>query len=234
MVKTIDRSKIYQVQTPQAFEFNKILELSQKNNKPVTDDASIYENAEEEVHVIPGERQNIKITKSEDIMSKEYIYRTGTGFDVHKFSEVQEDGFITLGGVKIAHNHSIIAHSDGDVLIHAIIDAILGACALNDIGYYFPPTDEKYKNADSSFFLKEIIILCRNEGFEIINIDATIICERPKILKHRDLIRGNLALVTGLDIRRVGVKATTTEKLGYLGRGEGIAVQAVATVREMI
>jgi 2-C-methyl-D-erythritol 4-phosphate cytidylyltransferase/2-C-methyl-D-erythritol 2,4-cyclodiphosphate synthase len=234
VVKTIERSKIFQAQTPQAFKFDKFLELARKNKIAVTDDATIYESFGEEVHTITGELSNIKITNREDIMSPEYIYRAGTGFDVHSFAKEQEHSFIVLGGVKIPHNQKIIAHSDGDVLIHAIIDAILGACALNDIGYYFPPTNEKYRDANSGFFLQEIVDLCKKEGFEIINIDATIICERPKILAYRDDIRKSLSLLMDLDIGRIGIKATTTEKLGFTGRSEGIAVQAIANVREVI
>ena len=235
IVKTLDRTEIFQVQTPQAFIYKEILELSSRNILAVTDDAAIYENFGEKIYTVIGDKKNIKITTIEDIMDRECIYRTGTGYDVHRVEATENlENFIVLGGVKIASKKAIIAHSDGDVLIHAIIDAILGACALNDIGYYFPPSDDQYKDADSGSFLKKVMNIINEHGFELINIDATIICERPKILPHRDNIRMSLAEMIGLDVRRVGVKATTTEKLGFTGRDEGIAVQAVATVRECL
>ena len=166
-------------------------------------------------------------------MTTNYIFRTGIGFDVHKVEPTENiNNVIVLGGVRIKHDKKIIAHSDGDVLIHAVMDAILGAAALNDIGYYFPPSDDKYKDADSMQLLSEVVKLVTDKNFELINIDSVIMCERPKILPHRDAMRQNLADVLGLDIDRVGVKATTTEKLGFVGRGEGIAVQAVATIKE--
>jgi len=161
------------------------------------------------------------------------IFRSGIGFDVHKVEPTTDlNNSIVLGGVRIKHNKKLIAHSDGDVLIHAVMDAILGACALNDIGYYFPPSDDKYKNANSMQLLSEVVTLVTSKNFMLINIDSVIMCERPKILPHRDKMRENLAKVLGLDISRIGVKATTTEKLGFIGRDEGIAVQAVATVKE--
>jgi 2-C-methyl-D-erythritol 2,4-cyclodiphosphate synthase len=168
-------------------------------------------------------------------MNIPYIFRTGIGFDVHKVEATDNpENFIVMGGAKIKHDKIVIAHSDGDVLIHAIMDAILGACALNDIGYYFPPTDDKFKNADSMMLLREVVKLITEKGFKLINLDSVIMCERPKILPYRDLIRENIAKVVGLDITRIGVKATTTEKLGFVGRGEGIAAQASATVMEQI
>jgi 2-C-methyl-D-erythritol 4-phosphate cytidylyltransferase/2-C-methyl-D-erythritol 2,4-cyclodiphosphate synthase len=235
VLKTIDRTKVFQVQTPQGFDYRKLLELSLKNNSLVTDDAKIFEYFAEEVFMVEGSKVNVKITTKEDIKKMESIFRSGTGYDVHRFIEALENkGHIILGGVSIEHYQNILAHSDGDVLIHALIDAILGACALNDIGYYFPPSDNKFKDYDSSLLLKYVLELIAQQGFELINIDAIIICERPKITPYRDEIRANLAKITGLDIKRVGVKATTTEKLGFIGREEGIAVQAVATVREYI
>lgn len=168
-------------------------------------------------------------------MNQSYIFRTGIGFDVHKVEDTDNpENFIVMGGAKIKHNKIVIAHSDGDVLIHAVMDAILGACAFNDIGYYFPPTDNKYKDADSMVMLREVVNLVTNKGFKLINIDSVIMCERPKILPYRDVIRENIAKVVDLDVSRIGVKATTTEKLGFVGRSEGIAVQATATVMEYI
>jgi len=166
-------------------------------------------------------------------MSERYIYRSGIGYDVHKVIPAEsEDNTILLGGVYIKHNKSVVAHSDGDVLLHAVMDAILGACALNDIGYYFPPSNDKYKDTNSGDLLKEVMSLITDKGFELINVDSVIMCESPKILPHRDSMRQNIAELVGLPIGRIGVKATTTEKLGFIGREEGIAVQAVSTVKE--
>ncbi len=152
------------------------------------------------------------------------MMRIGSGYDVHAFCEGDH---LTLGGIKIPFNKSFAAHSDGDVLIHAMVDALLGALALGDIGQHFPPNDDKWKNCDSSVFLKHVMELIKKEGYQVSNIDSTIICEQPKMQPHILAIRENLAKIMDLNVNQVSVKATTTEKLGFCGRGEGIAVESV-------
>jgi len=150
--------------------------------------------------------------------------RIGQGYDVHAFGPGDH---VVLGGVRVAHERGIVAHSDGDVAIHALCDAILGALALGDIGTHFPPTDQRWRGADSRQFLKHCAALMREHGFEFGNADVTIVCERPKIAPHAAAMRANLAADLGCTAERVSVKATTTEKLGFTGRGEGIAAMAV-------
>ena len=152
------------------------------------------------------------------------MIRVGTGYDVHAFCEGDH---LVLGGIKIPFNKAFTAHSDGDVLIHAMCDALLGALALGDIGQHFPPSDTQWKNCESSVFLEHIMELIKQKGYQVNNIDSTIICEQPKMQPHIIAMRENLAKIMGLEINQVSVKATTTEKLGYCGRGEGIAVQSV-------
>ena len=155
------------------------------------------------------------------------MMRVGTGYDVHAFCE---GGFLTLGGIKIPFDKAFAAHSDGDVLIHAMCDALLGALALGDIGKHFPPNDNKWKGCNSEVFLKHVIGLVTKQGYKINNIDSTIICEQPKMQPHIIAMRENLATIMGLEISQISVKATTTEKLGYCGRGQGIAVQSTCLV----
>ena len=155
--------------------------------------------------------------------------RIGSGFDVHAFSAGDA---VTLGGVRIAHSHGLLAHSDGDVLIHALCDALLGALALGDIGVHFPPDDLRWKDADSTVLLAQCMLLVRGKGVELGNADMTVVCEAPKINPHVPTMRARLAAVMQVDIDRLSVKATTTEKLGFTGRGEGIAAQAVVLLEK--
>lgn len=155
--------------------------------------------------------------------------RVGSGFDVHAFTEGDA---VTLGGVRIAHSHDLLAHSDGDVLIHALCDALLGALALGDIGVHFPPDDMRWKDADSTVLLAHCMLLVRGKGFELGNADMTVVCEAPKINPHVPAMRARLAAVMQVDIDRLSVKATTTEKLGFTGRGEGIAAQATVLLEK--
>jgi len=154
--------------------------------------------------------------------------RIGQGIDVHGFGPGDH---IVVGGVRIAHTHGLVAHSDGDVAIHALCDAILGALALGDIGVHFPPSDERWRDADSRLFLRHCARLMREHGFKIGNADITIVCERPKIAPHAPAMRANLAADLGGDVGQVSVKATTSEKLGFTGRGEGIAAFAVVLLQ---
>jgi 2-C-methyl-D-erythritol 2,4-cyclodiphosphate synthase len=151
--------------------------------------------------------------------------RIGHGYDVHRFGE---GGFITLGGVRISHHAGLVAHSDGDVLLHALSDALLGAAALGDIGKHFPDTDPRFKGADSRVLLRQVMALVRGKGWAVGNVDATIVAQAPKMAPHIDSMRGIIAEDLGVAIDQVNVKATTTEKLGFTGREEGIAVHAVA------
>jgi len=155
------------------------------------------------------------------------MIRVGTGYDVHAFCEGDH---LVLGGIKIPFNKAFTAHSDGDVLIHAMCDALLGALALGDIGQHFPPSDTQWKNCESSVFLEHIMELIKQKGYQVNNIDSTIICEQPKMSPHILAIRENLAEIMELSLDQVSVKATTTEKLGFCGRGEGIAVESVCLV----
>lgn len=155
--------------------------------------------------------------------------RIGSGFDVHAFTAGDA---VTLGGVRIAHSHGLLAHSDGDVLIHALCDALLGALALGDIGVHFPPDDLRWKDADSADLLAQCMRLVRGKGFELGNADMTVVCEAPKINPHVPAMRARLAAVMQVDTDRLSVKATTTEKLGFTGRGEGIAAQATVLLEK--
>lgn len=155
--------------------------------------------------------------------------RIGQGFDVHRFGPVAEtgDAFVTLGGVRIPHPRPLLAHSDGDVLLHAVADALLGGCALGDIGWHFPPEDPQWKNADSRQLLRAVFALVQGKGYTLGNLDCTVICEQPRLKPHIAAMRQHLACDLQAPIERVSVKATTTEGLGFAGRGEGIVAQAV-------
>ena len=168
-------------------------------------------------------------------MTNEYETRVGIGFDVHKFSSQQADGnYVTLCGVDIPHPYRLEGHSDADVAMHACVDAILGAIAAGDIGTHFPPSDPKWKGSKSSIFLEHARNLVEEMNAKIINIDVTIICEEPKILPHIDKMREAVAKILDIELSRVSVKATTTEKLGFTGRKEGIAAQAITSIRVKI
>lgn len=157
------------------------------------------------------------------------MMRIGSGFDVHAFTE---GNAVTLGGIQIAHSHGLLAHSDGDVLIHALCDALLGALALGDIGVHFPPSDATYKNADSTELLAQCMQMVRDKGYELANADMTLICEQPKINPHVFAMRERLVSVMQVGIEQLSIKATTTEQLGFTGRGEGIAAQAVVLLNK--
>ena len=154
--------------------------------------------------------------------------RIGHGFDVHRFAEPTAQAFVTLGGVQIPHSKKLVAHSDGDVLVHALCDALLGAAALGDIGKHFPDTDSRYKNIDSRVLLRQVAALLKEKQFVVGNVDVTVVAQAPKLLPHVSAMRANLASDLGIEVDAVNVKATTTEKLGYEGREEGISAHAVA------
>ena len=233
---TLDRNYLYRAQTPQAFRYKAIFMAHRRfENENMTDDSAIAEKSGLQVRIIEGSEKNFKITTSEDLMKAEMMMgktytdiRTGYGVDVHA---IEKGDHVILGGIKIPHTHSLKGHSDADVALHALTDALLGAMALGDIGDHFPPTDKKWKGASSDIFLKHAADLVYQQEGVIAHIDLTIICEAPKIGPHRDKIRDKISEIIDLDIARISVKATTTEKLGFTGKGEGIMAQAIATIR---
>lgn len=230
---TLDRDTLRAVQTPQAFPFPMIYQAhSQWQEEDATDDASLLETLGYPVFTVDGEDSNIKLTRPRDFEMLEHKsaipdVRTGTGFDVHRFGSGDH---VTLCGVTIPHSHSLQGHSDADVAIHAIVDAIFAAIVDGDIGSHFPPSDASYKGMSSSFFLDCACKRVAELGATITHIGVQIICEAPKIGPHRDSMRHKLSEISGLDQSRISIQATTTEKLGFTGRGEGIAAQASATV----
>lgn len=236
---TADRQTLRAAQTPQSFAFDLILDahdrVAASGANDLTDDAAVAEWAGVPVATFPGDPDNMKVTMPEDFARAEHRLiverpdvRTGQGFDVHAFDSGDH---LWLGGVRVPHTRSLSGHSDADVLSHAITDALLGAIAEGDIGSHFPPSDPRWKGASSDIFLRHAADLVRARGGVIAHVDATVICESPKVGPHRDAIRGRLAETLGMDIDRVAVKATTTERLGFTGRSEGIAAMATATVR---
>lgn len=242
------REDLYNIQTPQTFEFSLInnaylylqglsqsLDISfEKMLESYTDESSILDvyfqhiketsGKENFVNIVDGDYDNIKVTTKEDISLE---YRIGKGYDVHRLSEGIP---CIIGGVKIDSPFGLVAHSDGDVLTHAIIDAILGACSMGDIGRHFPDSDEKYRDVSSIELLKETSRLILEKGYGIINIDATVICERPRIADYVEEMKENISKALNLCKDRLNIKGTTTEKLGFAGRGEGIASEAVCMV----
>lgn len=231
--ETVEREALWRAQTPQGFRFLDILAAHRTfAGESLTDDSALAEQAGLAVALVPGEESNVKITTSEDInAANEKLAqgdpRMGQGFDVHRFCD--GDG-VTLCGVNIPHTQGLEGHSDADVAMHALTDALLGALADGDIGAHFPPTDERWRGAASDIFLKFAAERVAGRGGRIVNVDVTIVCESPKIGPHRAAMTERLAGVLGVAENRVSVKATTTEKLGFTGRGEGIAAQAVATI----
>jgi 2-C-methyl-D-erythritol 4-phosphate cytidylyltransferase/2-C-methyl-D-erythritol 2,4-cyclodiphosphate synthase len=237
--ETLDRSRLRAIQTPQAFAFAPLLEAhrraAREGRSDFTDDAALAEWAGMQVAVFEGEPANIKITHAEDFMRAEAIeaaqlgdIRTGSGIDVHAF--VPGDA-VWIGGVRIPHTHKLTGHSDADVGLHALVDAILGALADGDIGTHFPPSDPQWKGASSDKFLAFAVERVRQRGGMIAHLDLNIVAEAPKIGPHRDAMRAAIARIAGIGIDRVAVKATTSETLGFTGRREGIVAYATATVR---
>ena len=233
---TVPRDRLVRVQTPQAFRFDAILEAHRRWTGPPapTDDAQVARAAGLRVATVEGDWRLEKLTFEEDFVRAEerltaaMVSRTGMGFDVHAFAQDQP---LWLGGVRIPHERGLKGHSDADVLLHAVTDAILGAASAGDIGDHFPPSDPRWRGAASSLFVEHARTLVESRGGRIDHVDATIICEAPKIGPHRDAIRTRLAELLRVPEGRVSIKATTTERLGFTGRGEGIAAQAVATIR---
>jgi 2-C-methyl-D-erythritol 4-phosphate cytidylyltransferase/2-C-methyl-D-erythritol 2,4-cyclodiphosphate synthase len=232
---TVDRNSLMQVQTPQAFRFPDILDAHRRWTAGIaTDDAQIARAAGLPVATVEGDAMLEKLTYEEDFARAEQrlarfmVSRTGMGFDVHSFEP--GDG-VWMGGILIPHDKSLKGHSDADVVLHAITDALLGAIGEGDIGQHFPPSDPQWRGASSSRFVEHARGLIAARGGRIDHVDATIICEAPKIGPHREAIRASVAGLLRLPLGSVSIKATTTERLGFTGRGEGIAAQAIATLR---
>jgi len=236
---TPERARLRIAQTPQAFKYDVILEAhrraAREGRADFTDDAALAEWVGLTVATFEGDVLNMKLTTPEDFVREEARLgamlgdvRTGTGYDVHAFGDGDH---VWLCGVRVPHTKGFLAHSDGDVGLHALVDAILGALADGDIGSHFPPSDMKWKGASSDQFLKYAIERVIARGGRVANLEVTMICERPKIGPLRDTMRARIAEISGVDISRVAVKATTSERLGFTGREEGIAATASATIR---
>jgi len=234
---TVPRAGLFRAQTPQAFSFETLLALHRRAMSPTaTDDASLLEDAGHEIGLVGGSELNIKLTYPEDLTRLEQaltpaspvlLPRVGTGFDVHI---LQAGRKLMLCGVEVPHNLGLAGHSDADVGIHALCDAIYGALAEGDIGRHFPPSENTWKDADSARFLRHAAERIAARGGRLVNADVTLICEQPKITPHAPAMRARLADLLGVSIDCISVKATTTEKLGFTGRGEGIAAQAAVCV----
>ena len=235
---TVPRAGLYRAQTPQGFHFATLLDLHRAHDgQEATDDAALLEQAGIPVALVAGSDDNIKLTYEEDLMRLERLIgptllpRTGTGFDVHAFSDPTDGPRpLMLCGITVPFERGLAGHSDADVGLHALCDAIYGALAEGDIGRHFPPTEADWKDADSARFLVHAGERIAARGGILVNADVTLICERPKIGPHSEAMRARLADLLRVEIGRISVKATTTERLGFTGRGEGIACQASATV----
>lgn len=233
--EAIDRDRAVRVQTPQAFRLDELRDAYRRwNGEAPTDEATVARAAGLSVATVEGDIMLEKLTgpsdwvRAEAMLSSRLVSRTGMGFDVHAFSG---DGPIMMGGIEIPHDRGLAGHSDADVVLHSITDALLGAAALGDIGQHFPPSDSRWKDADSAIFLKHASELVRSGGGIIDLVDCTVICEAPKVGPYREAMRRRVSEILDIALSQVSIKATTTERLGFSGRGEGIAAQAVATIR---
>ena len=225
--ESVDRRDYYSVQTPQGFRKSMLIEAYEKaydDSYRGTDDASVVERAGYEVTIVDGDYENIKITTKEDLPLEN---RVGMGFDVHQLAE---DCRLVLGGVEIPWEKGLLGHSDADVLLHAVMDALLGAAGLGDIGRHFPDSDEQYRGISSMKLLESVKGLLDENFYKVANVDATIIAQKPKITPYAEEMRKNIAGVLDVDQSRINVKGTTTEQLGFAGRGEGIAANAVVSL----
>ena len=242
IAEALPRDYLWRAQTPQAFRLGALLDayVNWRSETPTdeapTDEATVAAAARIPVALVEGDMRLHKLTYPEDFALLEALIakdkplkqiRIGQGFDAHRWGEGDS---VWLCGVEIAHNRTLVGHSDADAGLHALTDALLGAAGLGDIGDHFPPTDPQWKGASSDRFLRHAAQLIAQKGGEIVNVDVTLICERPKIKPHREAMRARVAEILGIDLDRVSVKATTTEKMGFTGREEGLAAQAVASI----
>ena len=233
--ESLDRNQAVRVQTPQAFRVHELREAYRRwTGEAPTDEATVARASGLSVATVDGDASLNKLTSAADwaraeaMLASRLVSRTGMGFDVHAFAG---EGPIMMGGIEIAHSKGLAGHSDADVVLHSITDALLGAAALGDIGQHFPPSDPQWKGMDSSIFLAHAAKLVRDMGGIIDLVDCTVICEAPKVGPHRDAMRARVAEILQIPLGSVSIKATTTERLGFAGRGEGIAAQAVTTIR---
>ena len=230
---TINRDEVKLIQTPQ-LSLTKILKQALNTNIEFTDESSAIKAINGTIKYIQGSNESKKLTLGNELDELPCLkapsnnFFTGIGFDIHAFEDNKE---MFLGGVKLPYEFGFKAHSDGDVLIHSIIDALLGACGAGDIGEFFPDTDDKYKNIDSKILLEHIVTFVYNVGYEIVNIDTTIIAQKPKINPFKDEIKSSMAKLLKIEKQFINIKATTAEKMGFIGRAEGVAVQSIATVK---
>ena len=239
VIATLAREELRAVQTPQAFAYRPLLDAHQRalaaGRDDFSDDAALLEWAGIPVSTFAGDPGNIKLTAPEDFARAQTLdalalsdIRTGTAFDAHAFGPGDH---VMLGGIRIAHDKGLVGHSDADVVLHVLTDALLGAIAASDIGEHFPPSDPRWRGASSDRFLAHAVSLIQARGGRIMHLDVTAICEAPKVAPHREAMRKRIAEIAGIAVDRVSVKATTTNGLGFLGRGDGIAAIASATVR---
>lgn len=232
---TVNRTQLLRVQTPQAFHVEDLLfAMAEAGSSAATDESTVMQAAGLRVATVPGDQMLDKLTttsdweRAESLLAPRMVTRTGMGFDVHAF---EGPGPLIMGGLEIPHDRGLAGHSDADVVLHAITDALLGAAALGDIGQHFPPSDPQWKGAPSDQFLSHAAGLIRGAGGLIDHVDCTVICEDPKIGPHRSAMQARIAQILDLPQSSVSIKATTTERLGFTGRKEGIAAQAIATIR---
>lgn len=235
IAETVPRTQLWRAQTPQIFRYQPLLaahravsSLGLDEASALTDDAAVAERAGLRVVMVAGSEQNTKITTNEDLARAAIMEtRTAFGFDVHTFGP---GNAVVLGGVAIPHSHKLAGHSDADVGLHALTDAVLGTIGAGDIGHHFPPSDPQWRGVSSDRFLRHAIDLVAAKGGRVLHLDLTFVCEAPKVGPHREKMRESIARICGIGVDRVSVKATTTEGLGFTGRREGIAAHAVATV----
>ena len=230
---TINREKVKLIQTPQLSN-TQILKNALNTPIEFTDESSAIKNINGTIKYIQGSIESKKLTLGNELNELPCLkepsnnFFMGTGFDIHAFEDNKE---MFLGGIKLPYEFGFKAHSDGDVLIHSVIDALLGAIGAGDIGEFFPDTDDKYKNIDSKILLEHIVSFVYNVGYEIVNIDTTIIAQKPKINPFKDEIKSSMAKLLKIEKQFINIKATTAEKMGFIGRAEGVAVQSIATVK---
>lgn len=240
-IEYIDKKNHFLVQTPQLCCYKDLLLAHQNTNKTFEDESSILISMGKKINTIKGDTMSLKITYKKDFEMLEphlnyrnYVTKIGVGFDIHRFNKTtinDKENFITLGGIKIKNKKSLIGHSDADALLHAITDSILGVINCGDIGLLFPPSDKKWENFDSSYFLKQAAILLKEKSGKIINIDAVVICEKPKILDYSNQIKERIGNILKINPNRISIKGKTSENLGFIGREEGIAVIANTSIQ---
>ena len=229
-LRTLDRTRLWAMQTPQAIRTDLLRRAHDVATADATDDLALLEALGIEATLVPGDPQNMKITTPADLLRLPSETRTGMGYDVHSFSD-DPSRVLMLGGVAFPDHPALEGHSDADALLHAATDALLGAAALGDIGVHFPPSDERWRGRESIHFLRHATSLLEGEGWTVVNLDMTVIAESPKVMKRSAEVRETVAAALGIEAERVSLKATTNERMGFVGRGEGIAALAIATVR---